>query len=151
MDKLLDSGAKLSLTLCSFAEGTKLMKAVAREAKSITLEMGVEKATGLQDLMKFDFNDKAMNTIKNLVLGLLANEEVEAALWPCVERGTYTVNGLVRKINRDLFEDEKARADYVPILKEALVFNMGPFFTSLASLLKGMPAAGTDALQSTAS
>ena len=60
-----------------------------------------------------------------------------------MERGSYTNNGVTKKINKDLFEDEKARADYIPILKEVLVFSLFPFLKNLNSLLEGLPALNT--------
>lgn len=141
MIKTLDSGAILDISMCSFAEGTKLMKAVSKELKNTNISLGAKgKAT---DFFKLDLGDEAINTLKNIVTGLISSEEIEAALWPCMERGTYTIGGVTRKINRDLFEDEKAREDYIPILKEALVFALAPFFKSLKSLVKDIPGVNT--------
>ena len=116
MEKVLASGSKLQLSLCSFDEGTKLMKAVTRELKNTPILLG-------DAVLNF-------NTIKNVATILIGSDEIEAALWPCMQRGTY--NGL--KINKDLFEDEKVRADYIPILKETLVFSLSPFLQNLNSL-----------------
>ena len=123
MIKTLDSGAVLELSVCSFAEGARLMKTVAKEMKGAQISQG--------DVM-------------NMILSLIASEEIEASLWPCMERGTYTVGGITKKINRDLFEDEKARSDYIPILKEVLVNSLTPFFKSLGSLVKDIPKVSTD-------
>ena len=144
MQKILDSGAVLDLTLCSFSEGCQLMKAVAKELKNTTISLGSKEVNGLGDIFKVQFGDEALNTIKNLVTGLISSDTIEATLWPCIMRGTYTKDGVVSKINKDLFEDEKARADYIPILKEALVFNLSPFFKSLKSMLKDIPGASTN-------
>ena len=141
MIKTLDSGAILDISVCSFAEGTRLMKAVARELKNTQVSLGVK--GHIADFFKADIGDEALNTIKNIVTGLIASEEIEAALWPCMERGTYTRDSVTHKINRDLFEDEKRRADYVPVLKEVLVNSLTPFFGSLKSLVKDIPRAGT--------
>jgi hypothetical protein len=140
--KTLESGAVLELSICSFKEGTNLMKAVAKELKTTTIAFGVKDAKNFGDLFK-NITDDSMNTLKNLVVGLLSSEEIEAALWPCMERGTYTFNNLTRKINSDLFEDEKVRADYLPILKEVLVFSLAPFFSSLKSLVWDSQVAST--------
>jgi hypothetical protein len=129
MEKVLSSGAVLNLSLCSFSEGTKLMKSVTRELKNTPIMLGTE---------QFSFN-----TIKNIATVLISSNEIEEALWPCMERGSYTNNGVTKKINKDLFEDEKARADYIPILKEVLVFSLFPFLKNLNSLLEGLPALNT--------
>ena len=137
MQKVLDSGSILDLSICSFAEGNRLMKAVAKEIKNTQISLGAKGQMG--DFLKLQVGDDALNTIKNLVTGLLASDEIEAALWPCIERGTY--NGI--HIKKDIFEDEKVRADYIPILKEALVYNLTPFFKSLKSLVKDIPLVST--------
>ena len=137
MQKVLESGAVLDLSICSFAEGNRLMKAVAKEIKNTQISLGAKGQMG--DFLKLQVGDDALNTIKNLVTGLLASDEVEAALWPCIERGTY--DGV--HIKKDIFEDEKVRADYIPILKEALVYNLFPFFKSLKSLVKDIPLVST--------
>jgi hypothetical protein len=138
VEKILDSGAVLNLTMCSFAEGNRLMKAVARELKATSINLGFQ-GKDLKDLFKLQVGDETLNTIKNLVTGLLASDEIEAALWPCIERGTY--NGV--HIKRDIFEDEKVRTDYIAVLKEALIFNLTPFSSGLVSLLRDIPKAGT--------
>jgi hypothetical protein len=143
MEKILESGAILKLSLCSFAEGSKLMKAVARELRNTTISLGVKEVKNLGDLFKIDVGDEALNTFKNLVAGLISSEEIEAALWPCIVRGSYIYAGVETHINKDLFEDEKARADYLPILKEALVYNLSPFFVNLKSLVLGSQGAST--------
>ena len=137
MEKVLDSGVVLNLSICSFAEGNRLMKAVAKEIKNTQISLGAKGQMG--DFLKLQVGDDALNTIKNLVTGLLASDEIEAALWPCIERGTY--DGI--HIKKDIFEDEKVRADYIPILKEALVYNLSPFFKSLKSLVKDIPVVNT--------
>ena len=137
MQKVLESGALLDLSICSFAEGNRLMKAVAKEIKNTQISLGAKGQMG--DFLKLQVGDDAINTIKNLVTGLLASDEIEAALWPCIERGTY--DGI--HIKKDIFEDEKVRADYIPILKEALVYNLSPFFKSLKSLVKDIPLVNT--------
>jgi hypothetical protein len=141
MQKVLESGALLDLSICSFAEGNRLMKAVAKEIKNTQISLGAKGQMG--DFLKLQVGDDALNTIKNLVTGLLASDEIEAALWPCIERGTY--DGV--HIKKDIFEDEKVRADYIPILKEALVYNLSPFFKSLKSLVKDIPLVNTGTLK----
>ena len=141
MQKILNSGAVLELSVPSFAEGTRLMKAVAKELKNTQISLGAK--GDVKDFFKLEMSDEALNTIKNIVTALISSEEIESALWPCMERGTYTVDGITKKINRDLFEDEKARSDYIPVLKEVLVNSLSPFFKSLKSLARGIPGVST--------
>ena len=67
------------------------------------------------------------------VIALIVFEGVQPALWECMECCLY--NGI--KIDKDTFEAEEARGDYLLVAKEVLVHNLGPFFKNLASKLSG--------------
>ena len=115
--KKLPSGAVLSLTMAPFQDGHRLMKAVAREIEGV-------KITG-------DFL-KEPDAIKNIIMRAIYSEDVELALKPCLARCSYNK----QQITEDAFEDEKARGDFLPVVKEVMVYNLTPFFGSLSSLLK---------------
>jgi hypothetical protein len=136
MIKTLDSGATIDISVCSFEEGKNLMKAVARELKNTKIALGAK--GGILDLFQLEATDDVLNTLKDIVTGLISSDEIENALWPCMIRGTYSDKGVTHKITRDLFEDEKRRADYMPVLKEVLVYSLTPFFGSLGSLVKSL-------------
>lgn len=130
LKKVLPSGAELDITLASFAEGNKLLKAVMKEITNIRLSLGLSG----KDLSfgNMNVNDDAINTIKNIVANIISSEEVESALWPCMSRATYNN----KRVTKDLFEDEIVRQDYIIVMKEVLFYNLLPFFGNLASLLK---------------
>lgn len=113
----LASGADLEVTLASFSEGHRLFKAVTRVLTGFDLSEG---------------------TVQKLSMLLLSSEEVEAALWPCMERAVYKTlecpAGL--KINKALFEKAEAREDFLEISEEVLGYNLTPFSKSIGSLSK---------------
>lgn len=110
--KTLPSGSELRMTMAPFADGHKLLKAVSREIEGI----------------KLDLTD--VDPIKNFIARMIYSDEIERALKPCLERCNYNK----MQITMDVFEDEKARADYLPIVKEVLAYNLQPFLGSLPSL-----------------
>jgi hypothetical protein len=132
MKKTLDSGATLEVTLSPFEVGHRLLKAVVREIEMVNVEFGV-RGKSFKDIFE-DIGDEAVNTIKNMAARLVSSDAVEEILWLCMERATY--NGI--KINRDTFEDERARGDYLIVAKEVLWFNLAPFLKNLASMFPAL-------------
>lgn len=110
--KILPSGEELRMSMGSFAESHKLLKAVSKEIETIKL--------GLSDI----------DPIKNFIARMIYSDEVERALRPCLERCNYKK----QTITDALFEDESSRADYLAIRKEVMVYNLTPFIGSLTSL-----------------
>ena len=139
LKKTLDSGATLEVTMASFEVGHKLLKCVMREVEGVKLSLGV-KAKTLQDFFAMEINDEALNTLKNVVTRLIGSDALDEALWPCMERALYNN----QKVSRDLFEDERNRADYLVVAKEVLLFNLSPFLKNLSSLFQGSPAKATE-------
>ena len=145
--KKLESGATLEVTMASFAEAHKLLKAVAKELETVNLSFGA-KGKGLGDVLSNVGGDEAINTIKNIFVRLIASEEIEAALWACMERATYALPGQTvgLKINRETFEDKRARPDYLPVAKEVLVYTVSPFLQNLSSLFSAIAPKNTGTL-----
>jgi hypothetical protein len=133
----LPSGSKLEMTEASFEEGCDLLEIVSAELGQVKLALGIKPKEGeslLQGLLTAQLGDEAIDTLKNVITRLIASKAVKAALWKCV--GRTALNGV--KVTPDYFEDTKARADYLPMLKEVLVFNLGFFTKDLSSLLLGL-------------
>ena len=139
LKKTLDSGATLEVTMASFEVGHKLLKCVMREVEGVKLSLGV-KAKTLQDFFAMEINDEALNTLKNVVTRLIGSDTIDEALWPCMERALYNN----QRVSRDLFEDERNRADYLVVAKEVLLFNLSPFLKNLSSLFQGSPTKTTE-------
>jgi len=109
----LDSGAKLNITLASFAEGNALFKAFSKV-------VGKAEIDGQEDI-------KNPLALKDLFCSLVYSDELEKCLWACMKRATY--NG--HKITPDTFEEIEARQDYLEVISEVGQFNLTPFLKSL--------------------
>lgn len=128
LSKTLESGAKLDITMASFEVGLKLFKAVSYELEKVDLRLGI-KAKSLKELFDLEISDAAINTLKNVIMRIIASERVEEVLWQCMDKATYNN----KRINKDIFEHEDARGDYLIVAKEVLWFNLSPFFKNLSS------------------
>lgn len=124
----LPSGAKLKIQPAPFAESKALFQAILEEMASLKLDMEAE-IDG--------------NFLKDLFCVGLSSKKIDAALAPCVRRCLY--NG--QKITDDLFEDEKARGDYIDVIYEVAKENVLPFTKSLYAQYKRLnPPANPKAL-----
>ncbi len=115
----LASGAELDITMASFDEGEVLLDACLKEI----------------DALEINAKSDHITIFKSLFARLKLSKEIKAALKPCLERTTYNK---IKLSNNDVFEDEKARCDYLPVLKEVLEYNLTPFFANLISSLKDL-------------
>lgn len=109
----LDSGAILNITMASFTDGNRLFKAVTKELEGLDLKE---------------------DTVQKMAFKLMSSNEVEKALWICMERATYNQV----KLTSNVFEDATARGDYLNVAKEVMVFNLTPFLKGLDSVFAGI-------------
>lgn len=123
----LQSGADVEIQMASFDVCNRLLKAVMKEIEGVPVSLGL-KGAGI-DASKM--TDEALNTIKSVVARLISSDKIEPVLWECMSTVLY--NGT--RVTKDTFEPEGARADYLPLAKEVLVHNLGPFFKNLGSML----------------
>lgn len=133
LNKVLQNGAVLEGSMGSWDEGMALYKAVAREIDGIKLDFGGD----LKGLFEGNMTQETVDTVKSAVARLTASDAIQGALWACMARCTYNK----QKVTKDLFEDEKIREDYLPVAKEVMVFNLGPFSRGLASMFPDLLAA----------
>lgn len=116
----LPSGAELNVdTLPPFADSEALFKAV------------------MKDILLLIPSDRELDqsVIKDFICRGLVSSDVRSALWKCMERVTY--NGL--KINKDTFEPEDARQDYMEVLWQVAERNIAPFLKGLFARLNTLP------------
>lgn len=115
----LKSGATLQANVASFKAANRLLKAIALELARVNLDFDL---ASLKDI-----GTKDINTLKNVLLQLLASDAVEAAAIECAKKSLY--NG--QRIIEETFESEMTRPDYLPSMVEVIKVNLIPFFSGL--------------------
>lgn len=109
------SGAKVVINCAPWVEAKILKRAIETElAGRVNLAVHI-----------FD------QSLIPIILALDGCEAIDAALWPCLERCLY--NNM--KITNEIFDDEKARADYYQIVEACLRRNFAPLAAGLSSEL----------------
>lgn len=108
----LDSGRVLTLGLAPFADARKLYQIASKGMIDFELKASQE----------LDYN-----FLKNVACFLVSNPEFEDALMECAKKCLYEGE----KVTEDLFEDEKAREDYLEICFHIAKKNIGPFMKTL--------------------
>ena len=128
---VLKSGAKLEVTVSEFQKAKALQDALLRAAKGAPLSS--------------EFLEQDLGALKDLLIQVATSEEVDKALFACLEKCSY--KGV--RVTRALFDDkdlaEEARADFYDMAWNVVKVNCGPFFKQALSLLKASqktPAAG---------
>ncbi len=114
----LKSGAILKITLSPFAESKALYQALLEEFK--TLNVGGER--------------QLVQLFKDLVCTGFSSKKVEQCLEICLKRCTYNNFPGVEigsKIDKDTFEPEANRQDYIPVCIEVVKENVMPFLKGL--------------------
>ncbi len=121
-EKKLTSGATLVVSPSDFARANELRKQMMRATKGIGIGP--------------DFMSQDVSVLKEMIVGLASDDQVEAALFACFDRATYNT----AKITRDLFDDPKIgpnlRRDYFEICYAVIEENVFPFFVQALSALK---------------
>lgn len=131
MEKTLESGARLIITLSDFEICDRLLIAVTKELEGVGINLGL-KSGGLTDFLNMDIDkDAALNTLKNAIMRLASSTLIRPVLWECMGRVVY--NG--QKVTPKTFEGAKERGDWPIVAKEVLVENLLPFFPNLSSRL----------------
>ena len=121
----LPSGAELEMTLAPFLEGEKLFSATAECLKQVKIDGNTE----VEDLTS------NLNSLKDVFLMCITSQQMKDAMLGCLKRCTY--NGQ-RITSWDIFDDVKAREDYLVVCWEVVKFNLTPFTKSLFSRLSGL-------------
>ena len=121
-DYTLASGAKLHVSTASFEDANALVKALTRCAKGLAIS---------DDPLKAD-----IGVLKDVLVEAISSDEVERALFKCMERVSYKDI----KVSKALFDDptigDHAREDYFEICWKTVEANCGPFFVKAFSAFK---------------
>lgn len=136
MDITVSSGAEVKINVADWTSSKRLQKAINLAIKKSGVELSkvdIEQLfSGSKSEMLTSVKSGALDSLLDLVLSVDSDDEVEKALFKCLERCTY--NG--EKITKDTFEDVEARGDYYEIVIHCLKENLAPFFRPLLSKLK---------------
>lgn len=118
----LPSGAELEMTLAPFLEGERLFSATAECLKSVKLDGNADMKDMVGDL----------NGLKDMFLTCLTSQAMKEAILACLKRCTYNKQ---RITSWDIFDDVKAREDYLMVCWEVVKFNLTPFTKTLFAKL----------------
>jgi len=101
-------------------EGERLFAATAECLKSV-------KVDGNADVKDLTSN---LNSLKDMFLSCLTSQLMKEAILACLKRCTYNKQ---RITSWDIFDDVKAREDYLAVCWEVVKFNLSPFTKNLFS------------------
>lgn len=118
----LPSGMELMIGETPFSESNALFKAVIKSLRMVEVDNTIH---GLDEF------------IGALLGAQLSDGEVEKAMWDCLKYATYGD----RKIVSSLFDEEKARTDYIDICLEVGQENLRPFMKGLYAALPRLTSA----------
>jgi len=118
----LPSGAKFHVSVVPFQDAKALTKALMKSAAGIPLA---------QNPLEMD-----VGVLKDALISAATSDEVETAIFRCLERCTYESV----RVTTDLFDDPKlgdqARKDYFTMCAKVVEVNCSPFFDQTLSTLK---------------
>lgn len=115
----LKSGHEIELQPPSFAQATRLYKALCAELIKVNVSFK------LSDLKTFATRD--VGELKNLILQVLGSDAIEQAIFSCAEK--CTLDG--ERITRATFEPVDHRCDWLPVALEVAKHSLSPFFANL--------------------
>lgn len=114
----LQSGAKVEFNLGTIEQALGLYRALIYECKNAGLDVTVLEGDTVLDVVMKN---------KEAILNILGSEPVLESIKECCAKVLY--NG--QKFSMDLFEEEKARQDFFPLMMLVGVENVRPFFPNL--------------------
>lgn len=132
----MPSGAVLHMGRPLYADAGRLRNALARAAGAMPLSAD-EMKTGMQQLKD---NPSAGGALLQRIMGVVASEEVEGAIFDCLRVASYQPQGSNARIkmNRELLDDEQfgdaARQDLYPIFYRVVEVAVLPFLGALVSM-----------------
>lgn len=123
----LNSGKIVEISLSSVEVALNLYRAILTECKNANVDISnLDEKTLLE---VFQTNIEA-------IINIFASELVMDAVKDCCKRVVYNK----QKFSMDLFEDEKNRADFFPIMQLVAMENLAPFFPNLRIVFETIEA-----------
>jgi hypothetical protein len=127
----LPSGHDLVINHVSFAAASALRRAIARELLKVNVQFS---ESIIPALLTRDVNNitaslsgTEVNTLKEVLLVLLASEELEGLVLDCCKK--WVLAG--RPVTNEVFEDDELRGDLIPLSVEVAREALLPFFSNL--------------------
>lgn len=123
----LNSGKIVEISLSSIEVALNLYRAILTECKNANVDISnLDEKTLLE---VFQTNIEA-------IINIFASELVMDAVKDCCKRVVYNK----QKFSMDLFEDEKNRADFFPLMQLVAMENLAPFFPNLRIVFETIEA-----------
>lgn len=114
----LKSGAKIEYNLAGIEQALKLYRGLVAECKQAGLDITLTDESTIADVIMKN---------KEAILNIIGSENILECIKDCCEKVLY--NG--QRFSMELFEEEKARQDFFPLMVLVGVENVRPFFPSL--------------------
>lgn len=124
---LLPSGRTLTVNIAPFSVGKKAFKTLARELLLVRLDLDITKIKTVGDL--------DVNILKDAILQCIASDVLELCFFECAAKCLISDGSAQLKVDKDSFEHEDARQDYLFVVWEVMKDNLIPFFKGLGSVL----------------
>ena len=141
----LPSGHDLVINHVSFSAASALRRAVARELLKVNIQFSESIVPALlsKDIenVKAALGGTEVNTLKNVLLVLLASEDMEPLVFECCKK--WVLAG--KPVTPEVFEDEDLWGDLIPLTKEVARAALLPFFSSLGFPSSTLEKSRTDA------
>lgn len=119
----LQSGKILEIQLAKTEDAWNLYCVIVQECKGTGLDLKIAQEDTIADLIM-------RNT--EALLNVISSKPVLEAIKDCSSRNLYNK----QKFSMDLFEDEKARGDFIGVMAVTAIENIRPFFPSLHIILE---------------
>lgn len=114
----LKSGARVEYNLASIEQALRLYRGLISECKNAGLDITIAEGTTVADIV--------MNN-KEAILNIIGSANILDCIKDCCDKVLY--NG--KRFSMELFEEEKARQDFFPLMVLVGVENVRPFFPDL--------------------
>lgn len=123
----LQSGKILELSLAPVETALELLRVFTVECKNAGLDLKIGTEDTIGDLI-------GRNT--EALLNIVGSKEALEAIKECSSRNLYGK----QKFSMDIFEDEKARGDFIPVMVVTALENLRPFFPNLRIIFETLEA-----------
>lgn len=114
----LKSGSKVEYNLAGIEQALKLYRGLIYECKNAGIDITVKEGETILDIVMKN---------KEALLNIIGSENMLECIKDCCDKVIYNS----QKFSMELFEEEKAREDFFPLMVLVGVENVRPFFPSL--------------------